>query len=309
MKLSLHNLIEIKSGLSNKRIFRKYEDKFSKIIIGFSNDEKEFFNFLNTYNILKKTNVSIPKIYDVYLKEYIIVMEDFGNNTFDTLLDDNELYNLLKLSIDNLIYIQNSLTSEDITKLEMYSYAKFKIEISELIEYYIPFRKINNFPTNLFYEYWEDIFKSQRFQFESFVHKDYEFINLILIDKNIKHLRCGIIDFQSAFRGFIGWDLFTILENPRIYFTRKYNEELIKYFYENTNINLKFSTFINQYYLLNLGRHTRLLGRWIKLYNVNNNPIYLQFLDVTQKRISATLNHIQSQKIKEFYKKYISNNV
>ena len=70
MKLSLHNLIEIKSGLSNKRIFRKYEDKFSKIIIDFSNDEKEFFNFLNTYNILKKTNVSIPKIYDVYLKEY-----------------------------------------------------------------------------------------------------------------------------------------------------------------------------------------------------------------------------------------------
>ena len=42
MKLSLHNLIEIKSGLSNKRIFRKYEDKFSKIIIDFSNDEKEF---------------------------------------------------------------------------------------------------------------------------------------------------------------------------------------------------------------------------------------------------------------------------
>ena len=118
MKLSLHNLIEIKSGLSNKRIFRKYEDKFSKIIIDFSNDEKEFFNFLNTYNILKKTNVSIPKIYDVYLKEYIIVMEDFGNNTFDTLLDDNELYNLLKLSIDNLIYIQNSLTSEDITNIE-----------------------------------------------------------------------------------------------------------------------------------------------------------------------------------------------
>ena len=94
----------------------------------------------------------------------------------------------------------------------MYSYAKFKIEISELIEYYIPFRKINNFPTNLFYEYWEDIFKSQRFQFESFVHKDYEFINLILIDKNIKHLRCGIIDFR-AHLGFIGWDLFTILEN------------------------------------------------------------------------------------------------
>ena len=306
MKLSLHNLIEIKSGLSNKRIFRKYEDKFSKIIIDFSNDEKEFFNFLNTYNILKKTNVSIPKIYDVYLKEYIIVMEDFGDNTFDTVLDDNELYNLLKLSIDNLIVIQNSLTSEDIANLEIYSYAKFKIEISELIEYYIPFRKINNFPTNLFYEYWEDIFKSQKFQFESFVHKDYEFINLILLSNKSLHLKCGIIDFQSAFVGFVGWDLFSILENPRLNFTRDYNEDLMKYFYENVNVKSKFDSFRNQYYLLNLSRLTRLLGRWIKLFNEGNKE-FIKFVEPTQKRIIFCLQNIQDRKLKKIYEEIFIN--
>ena len=41
--------------------------------------------------------------------------------------DDNELYNLLKIAVDNLIIIQNSLTNDDINKLEKYSFKKFKI--------------------------------------------------------------------------------------------------------------------------------------------------------------------------------------
>ena len=62
------NLTEIKSGYSNKKVFRLSEKKMSKIIIDFSKDKKEFYNFLNIYQILRKVNVSIPKIYEVYTK-------------------------------------------------------------------------------------------------------------------------------------------------------------------------------------------------------------------------------------------------
>ena len=41
--------------------------------------------------------------------------------------------------------------------------------------------------------------------------------------------------------------------------------DVIEYFYKNVNINIEFDTFRNHYYLLNLGRQTRLLGRWVKL--------------------------------------------
>ena len=60
------------------------------------------------------------------------------------------------------------------------------------------------------------------------------------------HLRCGILDFQNAFIGFSGWDLFSLLENPRIYFDDKYNDELIEYFYNKTNQNLSFKEFLHQ---------------------------------------------------------------
>ena len=73
---------------------------------------------MKIYNILKKLNISVPQIYEVHFKRNIIVMEDFGDKAFNILYTDQELYNLLKIAVDNLIIIQNSLTNDDINKLE-----------------------------------------------------------------------------------------------------------------------------------------------------------------------------------------------
>ena len=304
-----HNLTEIKSGYSNKKIFRLSENKMNKIIIDFSKDKKEFYNFLNIYQILSKVNVSIPKIYEVYTKNKSIIMEDFGDATFDKIYNDQNLYSLLRLAVDNLIIIQNSLTSSDLNELEEYSFKKLRIEISEFVDYYIPYKKIKKFPKNEFYNCWEYIFNFQKFNFTSFAHKDYEFINLIFLKNNKCHFKCGIIDFQSAFKGFIGWDLFSVLENSRINFPRKYNEKLIKYFYNNVNVGMNFKTFRNQYYLLNLGRQTRLLGRWIKLFNEKNTMKYKNYINTTQVRINECLNNIQSDRLRDIYLKVLKSNV
>ena len=56
-------------------------------------------------------------------------MEDFGDATFDKIYNDENLYSLLRLAVDNLIIIQNSLTSSDLNELEEYSFKKLRIEI------------------------------------------------------------------------------------------------------------------------------------------------------------------------------------
>ncbi len=296
---------QIKDGLSKKKIYRIFEGKLNKVVIDFSENKKEFNNFLNVYEILKKINISIPKIYEVYLKEKIIVMEDFGNKKFDKILNKEELYVLLKLAIDNLIIIQNSVILDDLAKLEKYKYSDLEKEVSEFVDYYIPYKKISKFPTEDFYASWKKIFNDQKFEINSFVHKDYEFINLILLNNNSLHLKCGIIDFQGALIGFKGWDLFSILENPRIDFTRKYNEDLIKYFYENTNILSDFNSFRNHYYLLNLARQTRLIGRWVKLFYEGHEK-YLNFINPTKIRINSCLKNIHDNKLKNIYKMVFS---
>ena len=304
MNISLKNLLEIKGGLSKKKVFRKAEKKINKIIIDFSADSKEFDNYLKINKILSKINVAIPKVYEVHVKKKIIVIEDFGNKNFNKIINEKDLFKLLKLAVDSLIVIQNSVHKDDLYDLEKYTFSELRKEISEFVDYYLPYKKVTNFNINNFYEIWEKIYDKQNFKFNSFVHKDFEFINLILLNNNNLHLRCGIIDFQSAFIGFKGWDLFSLLEFPRVNFTRKYNEDLIKYFYENITYSYDFESFRNQYYILNLARLTRLLGRWIKLSNKGNNH-YLNFIDPTKERLISCLTNIKDLNLKNMYEKVL----
>ncbi|MDC3112097.1 hypothetical protein OA415_00770 [Pelagibacteraceae bacterium] len=301
-----HNdIVKIEDGLSNKLIYRITEKENTKIIIDFSRDKQEFKNFLTVYEILQKINISIPKIYEVNQKQYKIYMQDFGKNRFNKIYNKDNLYKLLRLAVENIIVIQNELNLNNLKNLKEYTFEDLKIELKEFVTYYIPTNKNSNFPTSKFYELWKSIFYSQNYNMYNFVHKDFEFVNLFFLENCESHLQCGIIDFQSAFKGFIGWDLISLLENPRINFTRDYNEKLIEYFYDNTSIIDNFNTFLEQYYVLSLARQTRLLGRWRKLLSTNNHNQYLDYLKITKSRTIATLNNVKNYELRSIYEKYL----
>lgn len=308
MDKHLENIIEIKGGLSKKKIYRKFENKLNKIIIDFSDDKKDFHNFLNVYKILKNINITIPKIYEVHNSILIIVMEDFGEQKIDKICNEQNYYSFIKSSVECLVIIQNTLANDDLIKLKKYKYEEFKKDISEFILYFIPFKKILNFPIDQFYKIWKKIFENLKINFTSFAHKDFEFINLFFLNKNNSYLKIGVIDFQSAFISFVGWDLFSILENPRNNFSRKYNEELISYFYNSISTKLEFNEFRQQYYLLNLSRQTRLLGRWARLIDEKNDNISEDFIDSTYKKLTVCLENIDNNELKSIYNKILDLN-
>ncbi len=305
MNSDYNDLEKIDDGLSNKLIYRIIKKEKSKIIIDFSRDKQNFKNFLNVYEILLKINISIPKIYEVNQKQYKIYMQDFGKNRFNKIYNKDNLFKLLKLAVENIIVIQNESNLNNLKNLKEYTFEDLKIELKEFVTYYIPTNKNSNFPTSKFYELWKSIFYSQNYNMKNFVHKDFEFVNLFFLENYESHLQCGIIDFQSAFMGFIGWDLLSLLENPRINFTRDYNDKLIKFFYYNTQSIENLNTFREQYYVLSLARQTRLLGRWRKLLSINNDNQYLDYLKITKSRTIATLNNIKNHELRSIYEKYL----
>ncbi len=301
MVLNFNKLEKITEGLSKKKVYKQIDKKLNKVIIDFSDIKEDYENFLNTVQILQKKNISIPSVYEVQNDNYVICMEDFGQKRFDKILEDYDIYQILKLAVDNLIIIHNSIFKNELNNLKTYSFIDLKNEISEFIDFYLPFKKKSNILNKKFYEVWEKTFYSQDFNFDYFVHRDFEFVNLFYLPNKKGHLKCGIIDFQSAFVGFAAWDLFSILENPRLNITREYNENLIEYFYNNSLIKTDYKTFRDQYYILNTARLTRLLGRWTKLFNQDGHKKYLNFIDITFSRLNISLKNINNKKLISIY--------
>ena len=204
-------------------------------------------------------------------------------------------------AVNSLIEIQNTQKPIVNNILKQYNFSLFKLEIAEFADYYIPRNNISEDMVEEFFEIWSDEFKNLNFKWDSFVHKDFELSNLMYLPKRNDHLKCGIIDFQNAFIGFSGWDVFSLLENPRIYFNDKYNNELLEYFYNKTKQNSSLREFLNQYYFLNTARQTRVIGRWINLDNKNKNNYYSKYLNVTIKRLKKSLYNLQNKKLSNLF--------
>ena len=109
MVLNFNKLEKITEGLSKKKVYKQIDKKLNKIIIDFSDIKEDYENFLNTVQILQKKNISIPSVYEVQNDNYVICMEDFGQKRFDKILEDYDIYQILKLAVDNLIIIHNSI--------------------------------------------------------------------------------------------------------------------------------------------------------------------------------------------------------
>ena len=238
-KFHKYKISKIESGAS-KKIFYKLvgEKKENFLVIDFNKDENEYKNHLKIYDILKNINISVPNIIEKNYNDLTLICEYFGDKRFDKILNQYSIKDLLEYAVDSLIEIKNSTNYDTSLQLEKYDFTMFNKEISELPDYYFSHIGLHNQDLKEeFLSTWSYAFKKINFDFENFVHKDFNLNNLILIPSRKKHLKCGIIDFQNAFWGDASWDLFSLLEDSRIIFTDEFNEEFIDYFFSRTSLN------------------------------------------------------------------------
>ena len=300
MKFNLDDLYQIESGASYKKIYRFKNKNIGKVVVNFSYNHNDYLSFLEVNNFLSNINISVPKIFYSDHDKSIIIMEDFGDIRYDKLINSIDPKEILIDAVNSLIEIQNRQKPIINNIIKQYDFSSFKTEIAEFVDFYLPKNNISDDMAEEFFDIWSNEFKNLNFKWDSFVHKDFELSNLIYLPKRNNHLKCGIIDFQNAFIGFSGWDVFSLLENPRIYFDDKYNDELLEYFFNKTDQNIPIREFLNQYYFLNTARQTRIIGRWINLDNKNNYN-YSKYLNVTIKRLKKSLYNLQNKKLSKLY--------
>ena len=308
VSFNLNELNQIESGASKKKIYRFKNENTKNILVDFSYSFSDYLSFINVHKYLSNINISIPKIFETNDNEKLILMEDFGNDRYDKIINNYDFKQLLVNAIDSLIAIQNFDKPLKTDGFKQYNYSIFKEEIIEFVDFYLPSLKTTSDQMEEFLKTWKSEFNKLNFNWNVFVHKDFELSNLMYLPHKVNHLKCGILDFQNAFIGFSGWDLFSLLENPRINFDEKYNKELIEYFYNNSNQIISYKDFLIQYFFLNTARQTRIIGRWVNLDEKNNNNFYqLNFNAVTIKRLKNSLFNLQNKKLSNLYKRILKN--
>ena len=306
-KFKNYSFTKIKGGASKKIFYRLKKSDRSYILTDFNCNKTEYFNHLKVYKILKDLDISIPKIFESNDKDLTIIAQDFGDLRYDKIINKEPIDNLLRYAVDSLITINQCITLNNNDNLSIYSFQDFKKEIMELPKYYFPYLngEINNSLSEEYLFIWSECFDNFDFNFSSFVHKDFNINNLILIPSNKNHLKCGIIDYQGAFWGESCWDLFSLLEDSRIYFTDEFNDKLISYFFLETKEKISITDYKMKYHFLNCSRQSRLLGRWIKLFKDFDKEWYLDFIPITKKRLLKSLKFLNNKKLKEFYNQHI----
>jgi len=306
------NIIKLDQDAS-KRLFYKIKDQKnnSYILMDSSKEPKQFKNLLKVNNLIKDINISIPEIIDYDSDKFLILFEDFGEKRFDKLINNSKYTKvLLKTAIESLIVIKKSYNIEK-NVLPTYNFYYLEKEISEFIDWYYPFiwkKKISNKYKKEFFKIWKELYNNINFDTKDLVHRDFFCNNLLYLPSRKKHLRCGIIDYQDAFLGDQTLDIISLFEDSRRIIDQSNKQDLIKYYLTETNQTKDKKIFFDKINFLGACRQTRILGRWVKLYNKKNNKNYLNYINYTWYWLEKNLNYYLLDELNYLYKELIPKN-
>jgi N-acetylmuramate 1-kinase len=168
--------------------------------------------------LLVRLGLSAPRILAEDAEKGLLVIEDFGDDTFTRLLaageDEAALYTL---AVDLLIALHRgfSLPAPD---LPPYDDERLLFEASLLVDWYLPAVAGRAPDASLredYLELWRDLLPLAREVPETFVLRDYHVDNLMRLPGRDGAAACGLLDFQDAVVGPMSYDLVSLLEDAR----------------------------------------------------------------------------------------------
>ena len=169
--------------------------------------------------LLNSLGLSAPRILAEDFAHGLLVIEDFGDDTFTRLLaagaDEADLY---ALATDCLVALNRRFVRGLAGELQPYDDARLLTEAALLVDWYLP--AIAGHPTepSLRTEYldlWRRLLPLARDVPETLVLRDFHVDNLMRLQGGEGVARCGLLDFQDAVLGPMSYDLVSLLEDAR----------------------------------------------------------------------------------------------
>ncbi|MBC8051062.1 MAG: tRNA (adenosine(37)-N6)-threonylcarbamoyltransferase complex ATPase subunit type 1 TsaE, partial [Chitinophagales bacterium] len=197
--------------------------------------------FVTIAEALRKTGLGVPTIYQTDLDSGLLILEDFGDDVFQSLATSGQdMEPLWRLAVDGLIPLRQYKPPEtlmaggDEIPMRRYDHEALGIETELLLDWYLP-EMSGAAPST---EARDDFLNLWRGHFDwlaaqtheiGWVLRDYHSPNLLLRDGEGAP-RLGVIDFQDALIGHRAYDLAALLQDARVDVPQTLEQDLLAYY-------------------------------------------------------------------------------
>ena len=261
--------------------------------------------FIMIDKILINAGLSVPKIYDVDLDKGLLLLEDFGDDTYTRMLakGENEV-SLYKLAVDALVGIGKI---RDIKEVPPYDKNFIHSGVETFTDWFMPAAFGKQTDANVKKEYLDiidNLIDSIGAAPKGLMWLDYHVDNLMLL-KDRKDVRtCGIMDFQDARVGPLAYDLMSLLEDARRDVPKNLQEQLLSYYIEKAGIADK-DLFMRSYHIMAVKRHLRVLGFFVRLKVRDGKDKYLIHIPRVWRLLESHLDLPYMQPLKSWLDKNV----
>jgi N-acetylmuramate 1-kinase len=244
--------------------------------------QEDVAGFVAISTVLRDLGLSAPKILGEDRMHGFLLLEDFGDETYNRLLaggaDEPELY---ALAIDALVALQRAVARRNPPDLPPYDETLLLAEAALLVDWYLPAvlgRPLDDRLREEYLKLWSTALTQAAVRFEpTLVLRDFHIDNLVYLRRRTGVRRCGLLDFQDAVCGPPSYDLVSLIEDAR----RDVSEALAQAMtarYLAAFPRLDRSAFLQSAAIFAAQRNCKILGIFARLWRRDQKPGYLRHI-------------------------------
>ncbi len=264
---------------------------------------------------LRNAGLSAPFIYGVDINNGFVVLEDFGNDVYQTVVasgeDPTERY---RVAVDVLLTLRQSpppanlpVTNSTPYQLPRYDAGALAIETELLTDWYWPAAYGTDIPhaaRSAFASAWNPLFEYLAGVPHGWALRDFHSPNLIALPERSGVKAVGLIDVQDALRGPMAYDLVSLLQDARVDIVETVEAELLGYYCTKAAAHdsaFDEAQFRLSYAILGAQRNTKILGIFARLAKRDGKPIYLAHMPRLWRYLARDLAHPKLQDLRAWY--------
>jgi aminoglycoside/choline kinase family phosphotransferase len=246
--------------------------------------------YIAVADMLRHHGLSAPEIFAKDSELGILLIEDFGDDTYTRLLargvDETQLYTL---AVDTLIALQRAVAAPP--ALPPYNEATLLAEAGLLVDWYAPSvlgAPLSQAARDDYLNLWHEVLPFAVVSQPTLVLRDYHVDNLMLLPDRAGVQSCGLLDFQDALCGPASYDVVSLLEDARRDVPPALREAMIER-YVAAFPGIEQAAFRRSAAILAAQRNAKIIGIFTRLWRRDGKPQYLDHIPRVWRLLEADL--------------------